>query len=109
MIARLLAAAAALAATALGIALLRWTGRREHWLWRPEHLFLLLLGLVALRVLLAPRPVPSVRPRRVGAVGVGGPPGCPPPPAPPPTNKLNQKTIKNKKNERPPRANKKKK
>jgi uncharacterized membrane protein len=70
VIARLLAAAAALAATGLGIALLRWTGRREQWLWRPEHLFLLLLALVALRVLLAPRPVPALRPRRVVAVGV---------------------------------------
>ena len=64
MIARLLAAAAALAATGLGIALLRWTGRREHWLWRPEHLFLLLLGLVALRVLLAPRTLTSEINRR---------------------------------------------
>jgi len=70
VIARLLAAAAALAATGLGIALLRWTGRREQGMWRPEHLFLLLLGLVALHVLLAPRPVPALRPRRVVAVGV---------------------------------------
>jgi len=70
VIARLLAAATALAAAGLGIALVRWTGRREHWLWRPEHLFLLLLGLVALRALLVPRPVPALRPRRVVAVGV---------------------------------------
>jgi len=41
-----------------GLALAYWTGRREHWPWRPEHLFLLLLGLVALRVWLAPPPLP---------------------------------------------------
>ena len=46
------------------------SGQREHWPWRPEHFFLLLLGLLALRVLIAPRPVPALRPRRVVAVGV---------------------------------------
>ena len=70
MIARLLAVAAAVAAAGLGLALVLWTGRREHWPWRPEHFFLLLLGLLALRVLIAPRPVPALRPRRVVAVGV---------------------------------------
>lgn len=55
IVARLLDAAAVLAAAGLGADLVFWSGRREHWLWRPEHLFLLLLGLVALRVLLAPR------------------------------------------------------
>jgi Predicted membrane protein (DUF2079) len=70
VIARLLAVAAVLAAAALGGALVLWTGRREHWPWRPEHFFLLTLGLVALRVWLAPRPLPTWRPRRVVAVGV---------------------------------------
>ena len=51
IVARLLDGAAVLAAAGLGLALAFWTGRREHWPWRPEHLFLLLLGLVALRVL----------------------------------------------------------
>lgn len=67
---RLLDAAATLAAAGLGLALLLWSGRREHWLWRPEHLFLLVLGLLALRVLVVPRPVPAWPPRRVVAVGV---------------------------------------
>jgi uncharacterized membrane protein len=62
--------AAALAGAGLGLALALWTGRREHWLWRPEHLFLLLLGIVVLRLWLAPRPVPAWRPRRVVAVGI---------------------------------------
>jgi len=70
VIARLLAVAAVLAAAALGGSLVLWTGRREHWPWRPEHFFLLTLGLVALRVWLAPRPLPGWRPRRVVAVGV---------------------------------------
>ena len=59
MIARSLDTAAVLAAAGLGLALALWTGRREHWLWRPEHLFLLLLGIVVLRLWLAPRPVPA--------------------------------------------------
>jgi uncharacterized membrane protein len=67
---RLLDAAATLAAAGLGLALLLWSGGREHWLWRPEHLFLLVLGLLALRVLVVPRPVPAWPPRRVVAVGV---------------------------------------
>jgi uncharacterized membrane protein len=70
IVARLLDGAAALAAAGLGLALAFWTGRREHWPWRPEHLFLLLLGLVALRVWLVPRPFPAVRPRRAVLVGV---------------------------------------
>ncbi len=70
MIARLLDAAAVLAVVGLGLDLALWTGRREHSLWRPEHLFLLLLGLVALRLWLVPRPLPRWRPRRVVAVGI---------------------------------------
>jgi hypothetical protein len=68
--ARLLDGAAVMAAAGLGLTLVFWTGRREHSLWRPEHLFLLLLGLVALRACLAPWPLPVVRPRRVVLVGV---------------------------------------
>jgi hypothetical protein len=68
---RLLDAAAVLAAAGLALALAFWTGRRADAVWRPEHLFLLLLGTLALRILLAPRPVPAVRPRRVVTVGVG--------------------------------------
>lgn len=41
-----------------------------YWWWRPEELFLVLLGVVALRLLVAPVPVPALRPRRVVAVGV---------------------------------------
>ncbi len=70
ILARLLDAATALAAAGLGVALCFWSGRREHGLWRPEHLFLVLLGLLALRFLLFPRPVPAWRPRRVVAIGV---------------------------------------
>ena len=70
ILARLLDIAVTVAAAGLGLALVFWTDRREHWPWRPEHLFLLLLGLVALRALVAPRPVPAARPRRVVAVGV---------------------------------------
>jgi hypothetical protein len=61
IVARLLDGPAVLAAAGLALALAFWTGRREHWPWRPEHLFLLLLGLVALRAWLAPRPMPTVR------------------------------------------------
>ena len=68
MIARLLDTAGVLAAVGVGLALAGWTGRREHWLWRPEHLFLL-LGVVALRLRLAPRPVPAWRPHRVVELG----------------------------------------
>ncbi|MGH7298855.1 MAG: DUF2079 domain-containing protein [Candidatus Rokuibacteriota bacterium] len=68
--ARLLDAATVLAAAGLGLALVFWSGRREHWPWRPEHLFLLLLGLAGLRALLYPRPVPAVRPRRAVLAGV---------------------------------------
>ena len=65
--ARLLDGAAVMAAAGLGLTLVFWTGRREHSLWRPEHLFLLLLGLVALRVWLAPRPLPAWQPAHARA------------------------------------------
>jgi uncharacterized membrane protein len=41
-----------------------------YWWWRPEEIFLVLLGVLALRFLVAPVPVPSLRPRRVLAVGI---------------------------------------
>jgi uncharacterized membrane protein len=41
-----------------------------YWWWRPEEVFLVLLGIVALRLLVAPVPVPPLRPRRVVLVGV---------------------------------------
>jgi uncharacterized membrane protein len=68
--ARLLDAVAALVAAGLALALALWTGRREQGWWRPEHIFLVLLGVEALRVMLVPRPVPAVRPRRVVAIAV---------------------------------------
>jgi hypothetical protein len=71
-VARLLDGAAVVAAAGLLGALAFWSGRREHWPWRPEHLFLALLGVVALRAWLAPRPLPAVRPRRAVLLGVAG-------------------------------------
>lgn len=56
-----------LAAVLCGLAVL---SSLVHWWWRPEELFLLLLGVVALRLTIAPVPVPRVRPRRVVAIGV---------------------------------------
>ncbi len=41
-----------------------------YWWWRPEELFLVLLAVLALRLLVAPVPVPPLRPRRVVLVGV---------------------------------------
>ena len=41
-----------------------------YWWWRPEEVFGVFLGVVAVRLLVAPVPVPSLRPRRVVAVGV---------------------------------------
>jgi hypothetical protein len=62
--------------TALGVGvwlvgtLLFWSGwSRSLWA-RPEHVFLLLLGIISLRLLVAPIAVPRVNPRRVVAVGV---------------------------------------
>jgi len=56
-----------LAALVCGLAVL---SSLVYWWWRPEELFLVLLGVVALRVLLVPMPVPSLRPRRVVIVGI---------------------------------------
>ena len=41
-----------------------------YWWWRPEEVFLVLLGIVALRLMVAPVAVPSFPPRRVVAIGV---------------------------------------
>lgn len=41
-----------------------------YWWWRPEEIFLVLLGVVALRLLVAPVSVPKLRPRVVVASGV---------------------------------------
>jgi len=56
-----------LAALVCGLAVL---SSLVYWWWRPEELFLVLLGVVALRLLLVPMPVPSLRPRRVVIVGI---------------------------------------
>jgi uncharacterized membrane protein len=56
-----------LAAVLCGLAVL---SSLVYWWWRPEELFLVLLGVLALRFLVAPVPVPPLRPRRVLAVGV---------------------------------------
>jgi uncharacterized membrane protein len=56
-----------LAALVCGLAVL---SSLVYWWWRPEELFLVLLGVVALRLLVASMPVPSLRPRRVVMVGV---------------------------------------
>jgi uncharacterized membrane protein len=60
---RLLDAAAVLCGLAVASSLV-------YWWWRPEELFLLLLGVLALRLAVAPVAGPSLRPRRVVAVGV---------------------------------------
>ena len=56
-----------LAALLCGLAVL---STLVYWWWRPEEVFLVLLGIVALRLMVAPVPVPSFRPRRVVAIGV---------------------------------------
>ena len=56
-----------LAALLCGLAVL---SSLVYWWWRPEEIFLVLLGIVALRLIVAPVPVPRFRPRRVVAVGV---------------------------------------
>ncbi len=56
-----------LAAIICGLAVL---SSLVYWWWRPEELFLVLLGVLALRLLIAPVAVPSWRPRRVVVIGV---------------------------------------
>jgi uncharacterized membrane protein len=56
-----------LAAVLCGLAVL---SSLVHWWWRPEELFLVLLGVLTLRLLIAPMAVPSLRPRRVVVIGV---------------------------------------
>ena len=41
-----------------------------YWWWRPEELFLAFLGILAIRLVLAPVALPSWRPRRVLAFGM---------------------------------------
>jgi uncharacterized membrane protein len=62
---------AALGASAwLGAALVFWSGWSTSFWMRPEHVFLVLLGLVSVRLLVAPVAVPALRPRRVLVAGV---------------------------------------
>jgi uncharacterized membrane protein len=68
--ARLLDLTALAAGAWLAGALLFWSGWSASLFARPEHAFLVLLGTVALRLLVAPVPVPEFEPRRVVAVGV---------------------------------------
>lgn len=56
-----------LAAVLCGLAVL---SSLVYWWWRPEELSLVLLGVVALRLLVAPVPVPPLRPRRVVVIGL---------------------------------------
>jgi uncharacterized membrane protein len=56
-----------LAAVLSGLAVL---SSLVYWWWRPEEIFLVLLGVLALRLFVAPMPVPRIRPRRAVAVGV---------------------------------------
>src|SRR5216683_3948676 len=68
--ARLLDLTALAAGTWLAGALLFWSGRSASLWARPEHVFVLLLGIVAVRLLVAPVPVAALEPRRVVAVAV---------------------------------------
>lgn len=69
-LARALDAGAACLAAALLASLLFWTGRPDMWWFRPETVFLVLLGVVALRLLAAPAALPVVEPRRAVAAGI---------------------------------------
>ena len=51
-------------------ALLFWSGWSASFWMRPEHVFLLLLGIVSLRILVVPVAVPAFAPRQVVIVGV---------------------------------------
>jgi uncharacterized membrane protein len=67
---RLLDLAALGAAAWLAGALLFWSGWSASFWMRPEHVFLFLLGIVSVRLLVAPVAVPALDPRRVLVVGV---------------------------------------
>jgi uncharacterized membrane protein len=66
---RLLDWAALGAAGWLASALLFWSGWSASFWMRPEHVFLFLLGIAAIRILVAPVAVPAFVPRRVLIVG----------------------------------------
>ena len=53
----------------LGAVLLLWSGWSASFWVRPEHVFLFLVGIVTLRLLVAPVPVPDLEPRVAVAVG----------------------------------------
>jgi len=55
---------------ACGLAGLAFLSTLVWWWRRPEDVFLVLLGLIALRLLVVPMAVPALRPRRVLLVGV---------------------------------------
>jgi len=67
--ARLLDWGALALGAALGVSLILASPALVWWE-RPEHLFLLLLGVVCVRLVAAPAPVPALRPRRVLWTGV---------------------------------------
>ncbi len=69
-VSRLLDLAALGTAVWLAGALVGWSGWSRAFWTRPEHVFLFLLGIVSLRLLVAPVAVPELEPRRVLAVGV---------------------------------------
>jgi uncharacterized membrane protein len=67
---RLLDLAALGAIAWLAGALLFWSGWSASFWMRPEHVFLFLLGIISIRLLVAPVAVPRLDPRRVLVVGV---------------------------------------
>jgi uncharacterized membrane protein len=68
--ARLLDVAALGATVWLAGALVFWSGWSASFWMRPEHVFLFLLGVVSIRLLVAPVAMPALDPRRVLIVGV---------------------------------------
>jgi uncharacterized membrane protein len=67
---RLLDLAALGAAAWLAGALVFWSGWSASFWMRPEHVFLFLLGIISIRLIVAPVAVPVLDPRRVLVVGV---------------------------------------
>jgi uncharacterized membrane protein len=51
-------------------ALLFWSGWSASFWMRPEHVFLFLLGIVSMRILVAPVTLPALAPRRTVIIGV---------------------------------------